>query len=40
VAKKHDSGGIFNVKDEKKEQPRADRFEISPTALLREIMKK
>ena len=34
VAKKHDSGGIFNVKEVKKEQPRADRFEISPTGPL------
>ncbi len=34
VAKKHDSGGIFNVDNVKKEQPRADRFEISPTGPL------
>ncbi len=34
VAKKHDSGGIFNVKDVAAEQARADRFEISPTGPL------
>lgn len=34
VAKKHDTGGLFVVEDVEKEQPRADRFEISPTGPI------
>jgi tRNA pseudouridine13 synthase len=34
VMQKHDTGGLFDVDDEAKEQPRADRLEISPTAAL------
>jgi tRNA pseudouridine13 synthase len=34
IAKKTDSGGIFQVEDPTAEQDRADRFEISPTGPL------
>lgn len=34
VAYKHDSGGAFLVEDPAAEQPRADRFEISPSGPL------
>lgn len=34
IAMKHDNGACFRVEDEHAEQPRADRFEISPTAPL------
>lgn len=34
LAYKHDTGGIFLVGDASAEQPRADRFEISPTGPL------
>ncbi|MGQ9515644.1 MAG: tRNA pseudouridine(13) synthase TruD [Anaerolineae bacterium] len=34
VAYKHDSGGAFLVEDPAVEQPRADRFEISPSGPL------
>ena len=31
---KHENGACFLVEDADKEQPRADRFEISPTGIL------
>jgi tRNA pseudouridine13 synthase len=31
---KQDNGACFQVDDAEKEQPRADRFEISPTGIL------
>ena len=34
LAQKFDTGGIFTVDDEAVEQPRADRFEISPTGPI------
>jgi tRNA pseudouridine13 synthase len=34
LARKTDTGGIFPVEDLEAEQPRCDRFEISPTGLL------
>ncbi len=34
IAKKCDTGGVFRVEDPAAEQPRADRFEISPTGPL------
>ena len=34
IAKKHDTGGIFLVSDPEKEQPRADRLEISATGPI------
>ena len=34
IAKKHDTGGIFLVSDPDKEQPRADRLEISSTGPI------
>lgn len=34
IAMKHDNGACFRVEDTATEQPRADRFEISPTAPL------
>jgi tRNA pseudouridine13 synthase len=34
IAKKHDTGGIFQVSDPEKEQPRADRLEISATGPI------
>lgn len=34
IAKKTDTGGMFEVEEPDQEQPRADRFEISPTGLL------
>lgn len=34
VAKKTDTGGMFEVEDAEEEQPRATRFEISPTGVL------
>lgn len=34
IAKKTDTGGMFRVEDEEAEQPRATRFEISPTGSL------
>ncbi len=34
IAKKEDSGGIFHVEDPAAEQPRADKFEISPTGPM------
>lgn len=34
LARKSDTGGIFQVEDPAEEQPRCDRFEISPTGLL------
>lgn len=34
IAYKHDNGACFQVTDVSAEQPRADRFEISPTAPL------
>ena len=34
IAKKHDTGGIFLVSDPEKEQPRADRLEISATGPM------
>lgn len=34
IARKTDTGGLFEVEDKEVEQPRADRFEISPTGLL------
>jgi tRNA pseudouridine13 synthase len=34
VATKHDSGGSFIVEDVQAEQPRADRFEISPSGPI------
>lgn len=34
LAMKHDNGACFSVTDAAAEQPRADRFEISPTAPL------
>jgi tRNA pseudouridine13 synthase len=34
IAKKHDTGGIFLVSDPEKEQPRADRLEISGTGPI------
>ena len=34
IAKKHDTGGIFLVSDLEKEQPRADRLEISATGPI------
>ena len=34
IAKKHDTGGIFLVSDPKKEQPRADKLEISATGPI------
>lgn len=34
LAMKHDTGGIFLVEDTAAEQPRVDRFEISPTGPL------
>lgn len=34
VMQKHDTGGLFDVTEPDKEQPRADRLEISPTAAL------
>ena len=34
MAQKIDSGGIFPVEDEAAEQPRAERFEISPTGPI------
>ncbi len=34
IAKKTDTGGIFLVEDPEIEQPRADRFEISPTGPI------
>ncbi len=34
LAKKTDTGGVFPVQDPQTEQPRCDRFEISPTGLL------
>ena len=34
IAKKHDTGGIFLVPDPEKEQPRADRLEISATGPI------
>ncbi len=34
LAQKTDSGGVFRVEDQAVEQPRADRFEISPTGPL------
>jgi tRNA pseudouridine13 synthase len=34
IAKKHDTGGIFLVSDAAKEQPRADRLEISATGPI------
>lgn len=34
IAKKHDTGGLFLVSDPAKEQPRADRLEISATGPI------
>jgi tRNA pseudouridine13 synthase len=34
IAKKTDTGGLFEVEDAEIEQPRADKFDISPTGLL------
>jgi tRNA pseudouridine13 synthase len=34
IARKTDTGGMFRVEDSEAEQPRADRFEISPTGAL------
>ena len=34
IAKKHDTGGLFLVSDAAKEQPRADRLEISATGPI------
>ena len=34
IAKKHDTGGLFLVSDTAKEQPRADRLEISATGPI------
>ncbi|MFB6344421.1 MAG: tRNA pseudouridine(13) synthase TruD [bacterium] len=34
IAKKMDTGGMFEVKQPEAEQPRADTFDISPTGLL------
>ena len=34
IAKKHDTGGIFLVSEPEKEQPRADRLEISSTGPI------
>jgi tRNA pseudouridine13 synthase len=34
IAKKHDTGGIFLVSDPEKEQPRADKLEISATGPI------
>ncbi|TYO97519.1 tRNA pseudouridine13 synthase [Geothermobacter ehrlichii] len=34
IAWKHDNGACFRVEDPQREQPRADRFEISPTGPL------
>ncbi len=34
LARKSDTGGVFDVEDPAKEQARCDRFEISPTGLL------
>jgi tRNA pseudouridine13 synthase len=34
IAKKEDSGGIFHVEEPSAEQPRADKFEISPTGPM------
>lgn len=34
VMQKHDTGGLFDVADPSAEQPRVDRLEISPTAIL------
>ena len=34
LAVKHDSGGVFLVEDAQAEQPRAQRFEISPTGPI------
>ncbi|MGA2232310.1 MAG: tRNA pseudouridine(13) synthase TruD [Tepidisphaeraceae bacterium] len=34
LAYKHDNGAVFSVEDAAVEQPRADRFEISPTGPL------
>ena len=34
LAEKTDSGGVFSVEDTAAEQPRADRFEISPTGPI------
>ncbi|MFA5865937.1 MAG: tRNA pseudouridine(13) synthase TruD [Phycisphaerae bacterium] len=34
LAAKEDSGGVFRVEDQSVEQPRADRFEISPTGPI------
>jgi len=34
IAKKTDTGGMFEIEDEESEQPRANRFEISPTGSL------
>lgn len=34
LAKKSDTGGVFRVEDADAEQPRAERFEISPTGIV------
>ncbi len=34
LARKTDTGGVFTVEDARTEQPRADRFEISPTGVI------